>query len=435
MKRLYKLINWNNGIVVLYGITLVLVLLRGPSYFPDSYAHINMHINRSILYSLFVNIPSLMWHQHNGYAMIAIQFLVFVCSTEYFLKQVKDVFNLSSFAYLCLVLVFCFIAIAIHPFVNFILSEALAYPLLIICIGLVINLWKNASIKQLIYFFIAYFLLIVTRNHFAILLPVFLIPLVWRMKSFTNVRFASTILFLIILTPFLSKLTERIYYNITLKEDIGYTMTYVHLIGIPFYVSSLEDQHMFQNEEELAFFVRTKRLMDKKHLSYNYAKKNSFDELTYFQDNFSNICNQSVHEANLDYYKNKGLSIYDQHREVDKITSKLFFPLLKANFINWSKIVLKGFKRGLGGQGAMIILVFVIIGIVFYQYDLQLLSLFIFWILVMKLAHHFFIALVGSNENRYLFYFDWVIPFFIIIMADKLLIFKKLINKDLINGV
>ncbi|WP_298239192.1 hypothetical protein [uncultured Algibacter sp.] len=249
-----------------------------------------------------------------------------------------------------------------------------------------------------------------------------------KIKSFINDKLTLLILLVIISIPFLSKVTENSYYNLVLKEDISYTMTYVHLISAPFYVASIEDQSLFSNKEERSFFIRTKQFLDSQNLSYNYSKAKNLDEFDYYQNNFTKICNTTIHEANMSYYENKGVSFYNQHRKVDMLTTKMFFPLLKKNFKKWLVIVYKGFKKGLGrSHGILLLGLIFMLSILFLRYDLKSLSIFFLGILILKLTLHLLIAISVHSIHRYLFYFDWFIPMFLVIIGDKVISLKKTI--------
>ena len=412
--------------LAMYAITLIIVFLKGPEYYPDSYAHMEMLINRSVLYSIIINIPKVLTGAYSGYMMILIHFISFVLSVEYFLKQSKKVLSFSNVAHLLLIGVFCFLALFVYPFISSILSEGIAFPLLLFCVGLLIELWQNISLKHLIYFAICFFLLMMTRAQFIIILPVFLIFFIVKFRSFQISKLSLIIVVVIISIPLLTKLTEKYYYHLVLNENIGYTMTFVHLISAPFYVSSIDNQSLFTNKEERSFFTRTKRLLDDKNLSYNYAKENDLDELDYYQNNFTKICNAAIHEANMDFYQENGVSFYNQHRKVDEITKTLFFPLLKQNFVKWSVIVYKSFKKGLGrSHGILVLAVIIVLSILCYKHGLKELSVFFLGILILKLSLHLLIAISVHSIPRYLFYFQWLTPMFLVVVGDSLINNKK----------
>lgn len=411
----------------IYALTVLLILIKGPLYSPDSYAHINMYINRSVLYSIFVNIPIWIMGSHNGYLMIILHIVFYLFCLEYFFKKSRSYLNFSNFSEVLLVFVFCFFVLFIYPFANFILSEAISAPLLLLCLAKLIEIYRFGSAKQMVYFAIIFFLLMITRSQFIIFLPFFIVLFFIKFKRYKKSKYAIVTFLVITTIPILSKLTEQFYYKMVLKEDIGYTMTYVHLISSPFYVSSIEDKSLFTEEEEQSFFARTKDLLDSQSLNYDFAKINNLDEFDYFQDNFTRICNAAIHESNLYYYQNEGFSLYDRHRKVDELTSKLFFPLLKKNFKKWLVLTYKGFKKGLRrSYGMLIIALLFIFALFFLENDLKHLAVFFVSILILKLGLHIIIAMAVHSIHRYVFYFDWLEPMIIVLMGDKIINYKEM---------
>lgn len=198
-------------------------------------------------------------------------------------------------------------------------------------------------------------------------------------------------------------------------------MTYVHLSSAPFFISEKSDEALFENPEEKAFFRRTKQLLDNQNLSLDYCYKAKDDEFNYYQKNFTKICNAVIHEANMDYYKSLGLSFYDQHRKVNQLTEKMFYPLIKKHFVNWVKLTLKGFKKGLFGSQGLLLVGLLLIGCLFlFKNNYKEFSLLILSLMTMKIMLHLFIAMSVHSIHRYLFYFDWVIPMFLIVLIDYL---------------
>ena len=412
--------------VSFYLLTLLVVLVIGPKYQPDSFAHFDMLINRSVLYSLFLNIPHWLFGLKMGYTILLAQFGIYVLCVTYFINSLSKFINLSKLTTSTLHFIFAYLAIFTYQVINNILSESLAYPFLLVVLAISMKYYKLGDIKYIGTLWILCYLLFLTRIQFVIVLPFLCLILIYHYKKIYKSFLAIIFTVGLLSSPFLAKQTETLYYKFVLKENIAYSMTFVHLISAPFFVSDVSDALLFEKPEERDFFIRTKQSLDNKNLNLAYCHNNREDEFDYYQKNFTKICNASIHEENMDYYKSLGISFFDQHRKVSQYTKNIFYPLLKAHFKLWLKIVLKGFKKGLHGSQGILIIGLVMLGsLLLYFHHEKDFALFFLWVIGIKLMLHLFIAISVHSVHRYLFYFDWVIPVFLILLIDKLVLYKN----------
>lgn len=420
INKLIEALKKNIFTVAFYIILGILVIIIGPIYAPDSFAHFDMLINRSVLYSIFLNIPHWLFGIKLGYPILLAQFAIYLISVNILISTLFKFFRLSRISRYALHIVFAYLAIFSYKVINLILSESIAYAILLIIISLSIKYYKTPKTKHIALLLVFSLLLLLTRIQFIVVVPFICFALLFRykniLKSYLNIFLVAGIL----ISPILSKLIEKLYYTSVLRENIEYSMKYVHLISAPFYVSDKSDAELFENHEDRAYFERTKQWLDNKNLNLDYGSNNTYDEFDYYQENFTKICNATIHEANMDYYEGLGFSFFEQHRKVSQITKNIFYPLLKKNFNNWLKLVLKGFKKGLHGSQGLLLLGMVLFGcsILFFNQKKEL-ALLIFGLISLKLMLHFLIAISVHSIHRYLFYFDWVIPLFLILLIDS----------------
>ncbi|MDO5988957.1 hypothetical protein Q4Q39_16250 [Flavivirga amylovorans] len=203
-------------------------------------------------------------------------------------------------------------------------------------------------------------------------------------------------------------------------------MTYVHCISSPFYIAKSSDIEVFETEEQKSFFSRTFQMLESKEITRNFAISNRKDDYDFFEENFTKICNASIHESNMEYYKKYGFRTeYEQQYKVDEVTTKMFFPLLKANFKIWFKMLLKSIEKGLGGRSGAF-LTFMILGfsLIFVFKDNRFTFLSI--VIILKFANSLIVAIAVHSIVRYTFYFDWIIGATIILLLDPIL--KKYLN-------
>ncbi|GAA3610875.1 hypothetical protein GCM10022396_30080 [Flavivirga amylovorans] len=231
---------------------------------------------------------------------------------------------------------------------------------------------------------------------------------------------------MIALVPIIVNFSERVYYKLVLGQNKNYAMTYVHCISSPFYIAKSSDIEVFETEEQKSFFSRTFQMLESKEITRNFAISNRKDDYDFFEENFTKICNASIHESNMEYYKKYGFRTeYEQQYKVDEVTTKMFFPLLKANFKIWFKMLLKSIEKGLGGRSGAF-LTFMILGfsLIFVFKDNRFTFLSI--VIILKFANSLIVAIAVHSIVRYTFYFDWIIGATIILLLDPIL--KKYLN-------
>lgn len=414
-----KRIN-RNQLMVFFVFGLI-VFIRGPIYLPDSYAHMDMLINRSPVYAIFVNVFTAIFKGYYEYPLLFSQYLFLVLSIRFLLKILSQSLKVSSVSVLLLQLVLLANGIYWFASVNKVLSESIAFPLFLILVGCLFKASVEKNYKWLFKGIITLILLQFTRGQFISFLPVLLIFLSYITYKTKSYRKGLIFVILIISIPLVVSFSERAYNKIVHNQYKNYSMTYVHFISLPFYIADSNNVEIFETEEEKSFFNRTYQLLKSKKINRDFAISNNKDDYAFFEANFTKICNASIHEANMDYYADFGFkSHYDQQYKVDEVTAKMFFPLLKANFKVWLKVVFKSFEKGLGGRpGAFLTFLILILSIVLFFKDNRFVFLSI--VVLLKLANSLIIAMVVHSIIRYTFYFEWITGAVVILLLDLIL--------------
>lgn len=406
--------------LVIFVLGLLKVLNTGAIFYPDSYAFLDMQINRSPVYSLFLKLTTTVFGDYYEVPVLVLQYLFFAFAINYLLKSIKSKINLSAVGILLIQFSILINGLYFYLSVNRVLSEAIVFPLILIFIAEVFKLLSNKTLKNSYKLIVVFFVLLFTRGQFLAFLPLLILALVYVVYQSKNYKKGFIVLCLTLATPFLSSLLEKTYNKIVIGEFKGYAMTYVHFITNPFYIANAEDKNLFSNSEEKAFFNRTYNLMLDKKITRNQAIQTKYvDDYLFFENNFSKICNASIHQANMDYYGTQGYNYLEQQYKVDQITSSMFLPLLKANFKTWVRMVVKSFIKGFGGIQMCLALGLLLLYCIMFFKDNTMLFLGI--AITLKVLNGIIIAMVVHSIYRYTFYFDWVLlAAFILILDSKI---------------
>lgn len=406
--------------LAIFVLGLLKVLKTGTIFYPDSYAFLDMEINRSPVYSLFLKLITTVFGDYYEMPVLVLQYLLFAFAINYLLKSINSKINLSTIGVLLLQLSILINGLYFYLSVNRVLSEAIVFPLILIFIAEIFKLLSNKTLKNSYKLIAVFFVLLFTRGQFLAFLPLIVLAFIYVAFQSKNYKKGIIFLCLILATPFLSSLLEKTYNKVVIGEFKGYAMTYVHFITNPFYIANAEDENLFSNPEEKAFFNRTYSLMLDQKLTRNQALQTKYvDDYLFFETNFSKICNASIHEANMNYYATKGYNYLEQQYKVDQMTSSMFFPLLKANFTTWVRMVIKSFIKGFGGVQMCIALGLLLLYCVLFFKDNTM--LFLGTTIILKVLNGIIIAMVAHSIYRYTFYFDWILlAAFILILDSKI---------------
>ncbi|WP_299252806.1 hypothetical protein [uncultured Lacinutrix sp.] len=400
------------------------VLRVGPIFYPDSYAFLDMAINRSPVYSVFLKCFTLIFGDAFAFPTLIVQYLLMVFATHFLLSTLYKSLKLHSYTVLFFQLTFLANAIIWYHSVTRILSESLAFPLVIIFVAYLFTAIKYNSFSSLLKAIGVLFLLQFNRGQFIVFIPIVLLIGIYLMYNTKKIKIGVLSIALLILIPIFSSFSERVYNKIVINQYKNYAMTYVHFISAPFFVANSENVSLFKTEEEKDFFRRTFNRLESKRLTLEMSTEDDEAPYVFFERNFTKICNATIHEYNRDFYAAKGLNEYEQQYKVDELTSSMFLPLLKANLKSWVKHVKRSFIKGVGGRIVLLILFFILacsswLFIKSKDYRFVFLALAI----VLKFSNNLIIAMVVHSIGRYTFYFDWIIFAALILLFNPL--FKK----------
>lgn len=409
-KRLY---------VLVYVIVAIVVLVKGPEYYPDSYAFFNMSFNRSPIYSLFLKFFTSVFGLNYEWPIVIIQYGIIVFGVHYFVKWLGSIFKLS-------VLEICIIQIVLlspcfhwYFIANRFLSSALCYPLVLIIFTLGLKAFVKLSLRPLLLSVIPLFLVVLTRGQFLVIIPVYIVLGIY-IAYIKKMKIKQLLpLLLLVLLPMLTSVSERIYNKTVFGYFENNAMNYVHLIAANFYLSESKDVHLFNDKDEITFFKIVNGSLERKGLTQRQAIERGEYDYEVYQKNFWHICNARVQDLGLLYFKNKGLGYYEQNIELNKLCKSMLFKMLKHDYSGRLSFFYKGLKNAFGSSKQLFLFLILLVYSLFKLIKTNK-SIYKFIILatVLMLANHALIAFVVHTIKRYLFYYNWVIFVVVILLLN-----------------
>ena len=404
------------AIFVLIGI---FVILKGAIYYPDSYAFLEMRFNRSPLYASFLKLFTSIFGSRFEYPLIVVQYLILLSAVRQLLKTITCEFRIALWGQLAMLLVLLAPCVHWHYVANKILSEALAYPLLLLVISETINLFFKSNIKRLYLLALWLFLLLLARGQFIVLIPIlvmFQILFAWRHKQW-RIGLQNIVIFLCI--PLASNITERSYNKVVHGHFVNNAMNYVHLISADFFLSRENDVNIFDDADQQTYFREVHGSLKEANL-LQLSMDSSIDDQQQFQHNFTQICNRRVHDIGLQYFEAKGLDIVEQHVAINELCASMVFSMMNQHIKERISLFYKNLKTTFGSS-KYLVLFLVILGFgiygmirfkdVFYE--------FIVLVFTFMFANNIAVTIVVHPINRYTFYFDWILFAILIILLDR----------------
>lgn len=417
----------NKVSICIYIIVGIIVISKGAIYFPDSYTFLDMALNHSPFYCVFLKIITSIFCDYFELPLIIIQYIIIVFGVNFFVKILNNVFNLHRVGFIIVQLICLAPCVYVHDLGSAILSEALTYPLFLVIFALTLKLFVEENLKHLYTICVLLFILILTRGQFLALIPaLFLVVgyIIYKTKSFSkNFYF----LLILIALPFTTSFGERVYNKVVFGYFINNAMNYVHLISSPFYISNESDVNLFTSEEEKTYFKLIHNSLKEAELTRNQNLDK--DDYMVYQSNFAKICNRRILDLGLDFQKKKGLNFVEQNLALNQLCSKMVYPLVKQNFKVWLKLFIKNLKNSFGSSKQMLFfLVLLFYALVNLFKTNKNIYKFIIIATLFMFANNTLISLVVHSIKRYIFYFDWVIMATFIILLNE--IFKIETNNE-----
>jgi len=227
---------------------------------------------------------------------------------------------------------------------------------------------------------------------------------------------------LLLLIPLLTSLTEKGYNKVIYGYFVNNALGHVVLITSGFYIANEGDQIVLNTEEEKAYFKIVYQSLKDAELTRADAIAKEEGDYMYYHKNFVGICNVRIYELGLFFFKDKGLNYYEQNIALNKLCSKMVFPLIKQNFEIWVKLLFKNLKHSFGSFKQMLLFFMLLVyGLFHLKKSNKNIYKFIVLSTLFMFANNVLIVFLIHSIKRYTFYFDWVIFVIVILLLNEIL--------------
>ena len=411
----------NIVIGILFLLTFVAVLRKPTIYFPDSTGYLNMMINRTPGYPIFLKLINSIFGSNFEVALRFIQTAIGCFSICVFIRKIQKIQLLRNFYCCALALVL------LLPFLfglrigNSVLSEALSYSLYILVIGYFIAFFVSKNKKELYFALPILGLLLITRYQFVYLIPVALLMILWVSLKEKQWKQYRLLLLLFLCLPMVTSLVDRTYHKVVHSHFISTPWTGMNIITAAFYVSDAEDEAIFEDAQEKQFFQNTYKDLASKKLNIHHLEgRNTTDKTLVYVKEFASITMGPIFK-NGNAVLDETLSEDEKYIALEKMTTSMSKPLILDNFSEWTKLYIGNLIYGFGGVKQVVlyvlILLFSFIGVLKYNTKTYKILLLISMLFIGNLI---LVAIGMHTIIRFTFYNDWVLFLTIFILLNSL---------------
>ncbi|OMP30228.1 hypothetical protein BKM32_12660 [Mangrovimonas sp. DI 80] len=414
------------SIFLIFAVGFLIVNYKPIEIVNDSLEYLNISINRSAGYPIFLHIIKTIFGSYFDPATKAIQYLLGVSGIYFFISTLKKHLNLDCIWLILLTFVLIIPYLYNQTLANVFLSEALSYPLYLTTTALFLNATISNRFKPLIISLPFLFLLIQTRSQFLFLVPIAIGILIWMFivqKKLNN----SWLLILFFIFPLLTSLGDKTYHKLVHGYFVNTPWTGIHLMTPAFFVSDAEDFSIYKSKDEQEFYKKTFSELAKKNLNIHsfQASSNKKDEVVVYTENYSEIANSTILPIGTDHVDQE-LSNEKKLISVDRMTKRMSIPLIINNFRPWLKLYIKNLTQAFGNAKYTLLLIIIMLFSFIKVLKTNIVEYRVIFIISMLSLLNVVLVSIGMHTlKRFTFYNDWV--FFLIIFS--------LINSSTFNSL
>lgn len=411
----------------LYVVVFVWVISNDIITVKDSPGYLDMHINRSAVYPLFLWILKNSTGTLFAFATVFLQMSLGIIAVETLRKSIQT--TLKSHWFFTIVLS----AILLIPYVynqrvaNHFLSEAIAYPLYLLVISRGI---LGMATKQRKYFYQLlplYLVLLLTRSQFLFLFPVLLVTII--IISYTARRFKkyALITVLLVCVPLAYTILDKTYHKAVHGHFVSTPWTGIHLMAPGLFLSHPEDVAIFSNENDKAFFAKLNDTLRKRKLNIHTLPKGK-EPITVFIEEYAAIPNGTIYNVGKELVPYTTLN--EQYIQLDAITKRLALPLITQNFKAYMVLFIQNFTYPFGSS-KVLLLWLLTLGFSLYLYVVYKSNTFLI-ITFLQTALFCNVAIVAIGMytiKRFMFYNDWIVFLLLFVLFDYAWKYIKMTTK------
>ncbi|MFB9054895.1 hypothetical protein ACFFVB_17560 [Formosa undariae] len=389
----------------------------------DSEGYLNMVITRSASYPIFLNIIRFLSGSYFNITTIILQYLLGVYSIYFFIFTLKKHYKLEFIWLILLNSILLVPYLYNHNLANVFLSEALAYPLYLITIGLFLKSLFISKINPIVTALPVLLILIQTRSQFLYLVPLAIGIVLWFWYQQKKLEH-KWLLAILVIFPILSAITDKTYHKIAHNHFVSTPWTGIHLLTPAFFVANSEDFSIYKSETEQELYKNIYSGLAEKHLNIHEfeAESHSTDELHIYVEHYAEIANFTILPIGLKLADS--LKTQDEKLiEVDLLTKKMSLPLILDNFKPWTKLYFKNFIYAFGNaKYTLLLFIILIFSLIKSLKTNQMKYKIILFISLLSIGNVALVSIGMHTLKRFTFYNDWVffLIFFILISTKNL---------------
>lgn len=407
----------------LFYLIVFIVVVNSPiSHFNDSDGYLNMDLNRSAGYPVFLWILRNIFGSLTDIATVIIQVLIGISCMYFFITRLEQIVKLQKLWYLLLAVIIAspyFYSITIA---NAYLSEALTYPLYLVVVVLFLESLLTKNIRKLWFSLPILMVLIITRSQFLFMVPVAILMLCWLYFEQKNIKKHLWIGIAFLILPFVTSLVDKTYHQLTHGYFVNTPWTGIHLITPAFYVADESDYQLYDSKDEQLFFKWIYAKLYSKNLNVNNLNDDGkFDETGFYINHFTEIANATIYDSGKNLV-GKDLNEDQKYITLDQLTKKMALPLVLDNFGLWTKLYLKNFINAFANaKYALIYVLLLIFGLV-GLFKKRMDTYKVITLLILLTFGNVALVSIGMHTiKRFIFYNDWVLFFVIFILMNAYL--------------
>lgn len=353
-----------------------------------------------------------------------------------FCRFIHDFFKMEYWQTFILVLLIATPYIFSGKIANQVMTEAIAYPMFLICIRYLIESVFDKRIRPFIIYMICCIPLILTRGQFLFLYVVSVLVIGYFIIFQKNKRKKiGRVILVFISCIVLTGLLERTYAYFLFKKFDKVSLTGVQLSAAAFYLSTPDDVKIFRDSTQIKFFKDVQEITHHKN-NWNkiadVSKTPGNSGLGYYQAVYNKIIWKAVFPEAIKYIPQEDVSSdLKSWIFVDKLAKTVSIKLIRQHRYEFLLLVTKNVFYGLGYKHCfpLFFLVFIasFIFAIKYKNDFGILFLLMLGI---GLSNVLLISVVEPTaEYRYLIYNDALYITLIIIAINCWL--KYMVNKTI----
>lgn len=403
----------------LFAIVALLVLWRPVQLQPDSIGYLESWFNRPPVYPLLIAFFESLFGSYYLTALKVFQLGLGLFSIHFFTSEIRKLTSLNALFSLVLT------AILLIPYVynqlvaNYVLTEALAYPLYLVISVKALVFLQHRNFKQLGPILVLMLLLLLIRKQFLFVLPFLILILLWTGYQTKNFRKSAIGIIAVLAVPFLATQIDCTYHKIVHGHYVATPWNGIHLLAPAMYVADAEDVRLYDDEVEKQFFLDMHASIEKKEVTSSSQPAYFKDRgVEHYLNSFPAIANATLYTEGIVRFENK-LPSNEALIELNKVTTAMTPALIMDNFKKWITVYIKNMMHGFGSaKHFLFYALLACIGFYFFKKkDVVFNTMLLFSLFLISN-----VAIIATGMHalkRFTFYNDWVLFLVVFLLIQR----------------